>query len=545
MSSIEVSAAIVDALREAGADTVFGIPGGGNNLDFIGAVEAAGMRFVLAHAETPAAMMAGAYADLTGRPSACVLTRGPGAASAVNGVANALLERQPMVVVTDAVSSADYERIAHQRLDQRTLFAQVTKWSATAGTDAQAVSAHAVATATRPPCGPVHLDFDPTAPSTPVPAVAPATVVCDADLNYATRLLAGSRRPVVLLGVGARGHEVDVRALLESSSVPVLMTYRAKGVVPDSWPNAAGLLTGATTEAPLLEAADLIVMIGVDTVEFFPNPWPYAAPVLSIASWAETNSYLTIDVELVGEVDKLVRHVAEHWPTTTWVADAGNRHRDFELQRLLVAGPAPVHGLAPQAVVLRARAAAPVGTIATVDAGAHMLPAMCLWPTEANDEVLISSGLATMGYAVPAAIGAALARPGRRVVALTGDGGLGMCVGELETIRRLDLPITVVVFNDARLSLIAIKAKPDGNGGEGAVAYTATDFAQVGEGYGLLGLRVETLEQLDDALTTAIAHEGPSLVDVRVDPSAYREILAVIRGARDPEESRPQLVQEL
>ncbi len=132
-----------------------------------------------------------------------------------------------------------------------------------------------------------------------------------------------------------------------------------------------------------------------------------------------------------------------------WAASAGNDHRDAEQARLLAAGPAPVDGLSPQAVVQRARAVAPEGTIATVDAGAHMLCAMSLWAAESPDETVISSGLATMGYALPAAIAAALARPGRRVVCFTGDGGLGMCIGELETLRRLGLPVTIVVFNDA------------------------------------------------------------------------------------------------
>jgi acetolactate synthase I/II/III large subunit len=114
MSSSELSRTIAESLANAGADRVFGMPGGGNNLDFIGAAEAAGMSFVLAHAETASAIMAAVYGDLTGTPGVCVVTRGPGAASAVNGVANAWLDRQPAVIVTDVVSAADRERIAHQ-----------------------------------------------------------------------------------------------------------------------------------------------------------------------------------------------------------------------------------------------------------------------------------------------------------------------------------------------------------------------------------------------------------------------------------------------
>jgi acetolactate synthase-1/2/3 large subunit len=532
-SNPDLSTTLAEAMATAGTTTIFGMPGGGNNLDLIGAAEAAGIRFVLAHAETPAAIMAGVHADLTGTPTGCVVTRGPGAASAVNGVANADLDRQPMVMITDVVSAADAERIAHQRIDQRALYAPVTKWSATTGTgDVAGTVAHALAATMTQPRGPVHLDFDPKGESTPAPAADPRPEPSSADLERLRELVTAAERPVVVLGVGARDLTDQVRALLVGSPAPVLMTYRAKGLVPDSSPSAAGLFTGATTEAPMLEAADLIVFVGVDTVELIPNDWPYAAPVVALAEYPETSPYLTPEIEVVGDLAKLLAEVAQVWPATTWGADAGRQHLLAERARLLDV-PTPVDGLAPTAVVQIARAAAPAGTIATVDAGAHMLPAMCLWDTEAVDEVLISSGLATMGFSVPAAVAAAVARPGRRVVAFVGDGGLGMSLGELETICRLRLPITVVVFNDSRLSLIAIKAKPEGNGGDNAIGYDETDFAAVATGYGLTGVRVGTDAELDAALHASFAHDGPTLLDVRVDPSAYPHLLRAVRGKRD------------
>lgn len=532
-TSSGLSAVLARALVEARADTVFGLPGGGNNLDFIGAVESAGLRFVLAHGETSAAIMAAVYADLTGAPAGCVVTRGPGAASAVNGVASALLDRQSVLLVTDAVSSADRERIAHQRIDQRAIFAPVTKWSATAGAgDSAQTVAFALATTMTHPRGPVHLDFDPTGSSTPPPAAAPDVPVDANAMDLARQLVADARKPLLILGVGARHVVEPVRTLVRNSAAPVLTTYRAKGAIPDSWPNAAGLLTGATTEAPLLAAADLIVMVGMDSVELIPGDWPYAAPVVSVAAWPETSPYLTPAVELVGDLDRLVADLAEAWPVTHWEQTAGNRHRDSELTRLVSAGREVRDGLAPQTVVQRIRAAAPAGSIGTVDAGAHMFPAMSLWPVENIDEVSISSGLATMGYAVPAAIGAALARPGRRIICFVGDGGLGMALGELETVSRLDLPITIVVFNDSRLSLIAIKAKAEDNGGENAISYRDVDFAAVADGFGLHGERAATVEELDAALALALSRTGPTLIDVRVDPSGYAEIVASIRGQR-------------
>ncbi|MCW2609486.1 MAG: acetolactate synthase large subunit [Actinomycetota bacterium] len=529
MKAPELAAVAAKALSDVGSDIMFGVPGGGNNLEMIGAAEAAGIRFVLAHGETAATIMAAVYGDLTRRPAACIVTRGPGAASAVNGAAQALLDRQPLLLLTDAVSSAERQRVSHQRLDQTAMLAAVTKSSGTLGRhDAVGTIEGALALAIEAPPGPVHLDFDPAATSAvvsplPAPAASPEAAT-ERLLGY----VAASRRPAILLGVGARGASAQIRDLVRGTGIPVLMTYRAKGIVPDSWPNSGGLLTGATVEAPILEAADLLVAIGLDTVELIPNAWAYEAPVVSLSSWPEDSPYFAAQVEVVGDLGALVGRLtlADGWPAG-FAADERGRG-----VARLVDGPAPEDGLAPTDVVARTRAIAPAGTIATVDAGAHMLAAMPLWDTEEPDEVLISSGLATMGFALPAAVAAALAYPDRRTVCFVGDGGLGMALAELETVARLGLPITVVVFNDSALSLIALKQKSDGHGGSGATAYRETDFAMIGEGSGIPSVRVARGDDLDRELARTFAADGPALLDVRVDPRGYPHIMTAIRGPR-------------
>lgn len=534
MSSHEMASALASALAEAGADTIFGMPGGGNNLDVIGAAEAAGLRFVLAHGETNAVLMAAVYGDLTGRPTACVVTRGPGAASAVNGVANALLDRQAVLLVADSVDSAAAPRILHQQLDQRAMFAPIAKWVAVlTEQDPGATARAAISVAMTPPRGPVVVNVDPPGADPSVPDVD-GDVVAKLPEDFTARI-AAARRPIIVLGTGARDAATEVRELVRGTSVPVLTTYRAKGLIPESWPNAAGVMTGASIEAPLLEEADLICFIGVDTVEFIPNPWPYSAPVLSLAGWSESSSYLDIEQEIVGDLPALVTSLGGSWAETDWSPSAAGEHRATQRSRILD-GPAEEHaassGLAPGRIVAIARETCPPGTIATIDAGAHMLPAMELWDVENHDEVLISSGLATMGYSLPAAIGAAFARPSRPVIAFIGDGGLGMCAGELETLTRYRLAVTVVVFNDSRLSLIAIKAKPSGHGGDNAVAFTHVDFAEVGRGFGLSTASVTSEDELAQALRQRIDDGGPGLIDVRTDPRTYRHVMQVIRGAR-------------
>jgi acetolactate synthase I/II/III large subunit len=192
-----------------------------------------------------------------------------------------------------------------------------------------------------------------------------------------------------------------------------------------------------------------------------------------------------------------------------------------------VAGPGM---LAPQQVVATARAAVPPDTIATVDAGAHMLVAMPLWEVDEPRRLLTSSGLATMGYALPAAIAAALGAPAAPVVAFTGDGGLGMTLAEIETAVRLSLRVIVIVFNDAALSLITIKQNPAGHGGEEAVRYRPTSFAAVAAAMGAAGAAVTSERELAAALTDALARPGPTVIDAHVDPAGYPAVMDLSRG---------------
>jgi acetolactate synthase I/II/III large subunit len=527
------------ALAEAGPDVLFGLPGGGSNLDIIGAAETAGLTFVLTHSEFAAAVMAGVCGELTGTPAACVVTRGPGAASSINGVAQALLDRQPMLVLTDAVPASDFSHVSHQRLDHAALFAPVTKCSGVLGAgDQDRVMREALSIATSQPHGPVHLDIDPTSesrltasPSSPTATgKRPCLTAASAGGSMAAinTVLAAARKPVVVIGVGARHEAAAIRALLAGTSIPVLQTYKAKGTIPDSAVNAAGLMTGATIEARVLHAADVIVTIGLDAVELIPGSWPYAAPVLALSSWPQQASGIRPAAAAVGPLRELLTGLGRL--PDGWDPGFAQRERQRGLD-LLVHGPAADAGLAPWEVVQDLRSIAPAGSVATVDAGAHMLVAMPLWFTQNPGEVLVSSGLATMGFALPAAIAASLTRPGVRVFCLVGDGGLGMVLGELETAARLRLPLTIAVFNDSALSLIRIKQRASGQGGGGAVSYGPTDFARIAAGYGIRSAKVTCRQELQDAARRSLEVAGPMLLDLQVDASSYPHILAAIRGA--------------
>lgn len=359
--------------------------------------------------------------------------------------------------------------------------------------------------------------------SEPAIVMPASTALADASsLSVATDLITNATAPVVILGVGAPA-SAELRERLESFGAPVFTTYQAVGTIDTRSPINAGLFTGGAPERQLIERADLVVLIGLDMVEPIPASWPGEAPIVSIAAAPTAETYAPITAELVGDVVDLTDRCLTS--THRWSSTAGVDHREETRAQVRNCDPAD---LGPVAVVDAAIvwAAGQPNLTTTVDAGAHFLAIMPLWDVVEPRRLLISNGLATMGYALPAAIGASLARPGEPVLALTGDGGLGMCLAELETLARLELPVTVVVFNDAALSLIQVKQR-DGQGGEAAVRYRPTDFAAVATAHGVPGVRVTTAAELAEAL--AASPSGPRLIDVGVDAAAYPALIAATR----------------
>ena len=436
--------AIVAALAAAGTRVVFGVPGGGPNLDVVGAADAAGLRFVLTHGETAAAIMAATSADQTGAPGAVLVTRGPGLASAVNGIAHAALDRLPLVAIADTVRADEAGRVSHQRLDQAALGASVAKAVLTIGGDrAGQAAARAVRRALAAPPGPVIALMDDEAPAAdPAPDLdeeSPdkAGSARAGDLGPLATALRQARRPVLLLGERAVAHTAAIRAAVAGRGIPALHTYRARGIVPDSAAEAGGLVTGGTMEWPLLARADLIIGLGVDEAEMIPAAWDYAAPTVLVSEWPAERTglerpglertgiertgsertgaagYFTGATTLTAPLPAAIELLAAWAPAAgpRWAPGAGRAARAEAARRLCEAASAAPGTLAPQQVAAVTRAHTPPETIATVDAGAHMLAVMPLWEVDQPRRLLISSGLATMGFALPAAIAAALCAP--------------------------------------------------------------------------------------------------------------------------------------
>jgi acetolactate synthase-1/2/3 large subunit len=304
-----------------------------------------------------------------------------------------------------------------------------------------------------------------------------------------------------------------------------MVTYKAKGVVPDAHDWFAGVFTNAAIERALVDRCDLLIGVGLDPVELLPRPWTIAAPIVGVGPWSMAVDQVPFASQWTIDVPAAMAWLGEHVRPSEW--DPREIARTVRDQRQRI--DLPAGGMTPTRVVTIAAGALAATSRVTVDAGAHMLPATMLWPVHEPNGLLISNGLATMGFALPAAIGAALVDRTRTVVVLTGDGGLLMCAGELLTAVRENLRIIVIVFNDASLSLIEIKQHARRLPAAG-VALGTMKWPALAEGFGVAAFTASTEAELSLAIEKASACEGPSLIDVRVDRSTYADMLRVIRG---------------
>jgi acetolactate synthase-1/2/3 large subunit len=538
---------LVDGLVRAGVPRIFGVPGGGSNLEVLEAARARGLPFVLCHQEWAACIMAAVTGELTGRPGAVLSTLGPGVTASATGLAHARLDRSPLIYISDRHPAGALEFASHQYLDHAGHVGPITKGTVTISADSAGHwIAHAVQLALAEPRGPVHLDLPadvagqraiPTATSV---TLAPLPSPAEAGVEQAARMIRAARRPLVIAGLGCRPADAKwLQAFAEALPAPVLTTYKAKGAIPDPHPLALGIFTGGALEEPLVERADLIIAFGLDTVELVPRRWSYSAPVLSLTRCAAADprlrapgggGYFTPTLEVVGDLaailEDLAPRIIPQGAASDWDVAAVDRIRRERRAALEV----PVAGLAPHRVAQMTRELTAAGSIASVDAGAHMFPATAYWQALEPGELLISNGLATMGFALPAAIAAQLVHPDRRVVCFTGDGGLMMVAAEVETVARLRLPILLVVFDDAALSLIEVKQEQKGFEGV-SMRYAGPDLPALARAFGLRAFTATDEATLSQALIGAQTAPGPALIDARIDPSGYRRMLEIVRGA--------------
>ncbi len=530
---------LVARLYEAGTRRLFGVPGGGTSLDLIDAATRQGMQMVLTAREDAAVIMAGVSGVLAEAPGLAFATKGPGLASAANGLASASLDRLPVLLVAETFGPGELDYVSHQAYDQAGLAAPLLQNGArdVLAADAEAVEAWLgngpvplrAPAVMFPTADALRAPQKPGARATPPPA---SPLLDESHLISARRMLEASRHPVVIIGLEAARPALEplLRRLVEQLNAPALATYMASGAMPIDHPNYAGIFTGGAIEQACVNAADLIVLVGLDPVELIRKPWTYAAPALDLCEVARQPHYLQPETRVLGPLAEALNALsAEEQPLVTqgiWTADQIAAHRQRFHEGLDIDAE---DGLSSRTVVENVATAFEGRPRLAVDAGAHMFSACAFWPACRARDILISNGLATMGFAIPAALAAALHDPGRGAVAMTGDGGALMCLGELKTAAETDANICIVVFNDGRLSLIDIK-RQERQMPDLGLSWERPDFAAAARGFGFAAWRAETASELAQACADAAEQAGPRLIDARIDPSGYLTQMKSLRG---------------
>jgi acetolactate synthase-1/2/3 large subunit len=513
------------SLAERGVEYVFGLPGG-EILAFVDACRRAGLRFVLTGHEASAAWIAQVLGQITGVPGVCATTLGPGATNLATGVANALVDRAPLVAVTAQIPKQAIATMTHQRLDLHALFSPITKGSFAIGEgDTAELIQRGLDLALAPRSGPVHVSL---ASDLAARECAAGTSMrtrpvepSNADIRAIAARLQSAARPLVLIGLGAQPSAAPaIRALVDRLQAPFMVTPKVKGIVPEDHPLFAGVASGMAIDKDIVEtirAADLVLAIGFDPVEC-DKTWFASVEIISIDDVSmKEGEYRPL--EAIGNIAALVAQVPAE--TKPWPPDI------LEARRAAIrrASREPAAGrVSPLRLIEALRAAFPRNGIAACDVGSHKLAMGQFWRSYEPGTFFMSNGLSGMGFGIPAAIAAQLAHPDKPVMAVVGDGGMLMMLHDLALIRELSLPIIVVVLSDRSLSLIRVSAERRGLPPYG-VDFSPPDFAALAKGFGISSASVSTVQEASNCVQAALEQRIPFLIEVPIDHREYYELV--------------------
>lgn len=521
--------AVAAELAAAGVDRVFGLPGG-EVLNLLDALRRRGVDFTLTRHESAAGIAAAVYGKLRGTAGVAVATLGPGASNLLYPVANSLLDREPLLAVTAQLPRSSPAQHTHQRLPLLDIFRPVSKLAAEVTPErARATVRDALAAVLAEPQGSAYLTLSaedaraPAAGGQASPRTEPEPEPHDPEAVAAElrRRLAAAEKPLLLVGIGARWDDSELlRRLVATWGLAWGTTPKAKGLLDEADPRFVGVFGGMAIDRLMLSAldeADLVVGFGLDPVEI-DKTWHATRPITWVLESAGATGVTPAQALLAGHSAVLEALLTDP-PPRGW-RDAFATVR-ADRAATYAAGDG---ALAPTGIVAAARAGAPAETLVTTDVGSHKFLFGQFWPSSAPGRFWMSNGLSGMGYGLPAAIGAKLARPDLPVLAVLGDGGFAMSAAELETARRAGAGIAVLVLADRSLSLIRIAQEGRGLPNWG-VDFTPIDSVRVAEAAGVEGLRVETAEQLTEAVARALARAQVTVIEVPLDADAYRGLV--------------------
>ncbi|SEP60624.1 acetolactate synthase, large subunit [Virgibacillus subterraneus] len=529
---MNVAELLVKCMEHEGVEYIFGVPGE-ENIDVINALYDSTIDFIVTRHETSAAFMAGTYGRLTGKPGVCLATLGPGATNLMTGVANANMDHDPLVAITGQAGLSRHHKISHQYYDLINMYEPVTKWNAQikTGEITPEVVRKAFQVAGQEKWGATHIDLpediaDMEVDASPIkPTDRPHTEASPKIIKRAAKLIEEAEHPIILAGNGiTRQKAVDeMRSLIDKSHLPIVNSFMGKGTVP--WENEHSLLTAGIGGQDYItcgfDSSDLIITIGFDMAEYSPKDWnpDGKKSVIHIdTEEAETDENYPVILSVLGDLKANLQQLAGLLESKDrnmdWVAGVRKKALD-EFESYKDDSSFPVK---PQKIIADLRSVLKEEDIAISDVGAHKMWMARMYHCYEPNTCLISNGLASMGVAVPSAIAAKMVHPERNVVAVCGDGSFQMTGAELETAKRLNLPIIVLMWRDDGYGLIEWHQLKKFDRAS-YIKFGNPDYIQLAESYGFEAMKIDKAEDLKPALEEAIAMNKPVFIDCPVDYS--------------------------
>ena len=527
---------VCESLIKEGVDVVFGIPGGAILPLYQTMFYYPQIRHILTRHEEGASMAADGYARVTGKVGVCMATSGPGATNLVTGITTAQMDSVPMVAITGQVSRAAIGKDAFQETDVTGITLPVTKHNylvMNASEIAEAIKeAFYIANTGRP--GPVLVDipkdvFTETAEfhypdSVDLPGYKPVMDGHPAQVKRAAQLIAEAKRPVILAGHGviiSRGYD-ELRELAEKAQIPVITTLLGRSSFPDDHMLFVGMpgMHGVAYASLAIDEADLVIGLGMrfdDRITGKISAFAPNAKVIHVdIDPAEIDKNVHADVPIVGDLARVLRQMnqivqpATHPEWLKRIDELKQEHPSLRIRE--------TDKLLPQYVVRDLREATEGSAIVVTGVGQHQMWAAQHYAcTEANS-FITSGGLGSMGFEVPAAMGAQVGKPDRVVWSICGDGGFQMTMCELATIVENNIPVKFAIFNNGYLGMVRQWQEIFYQKDYFSTHYTGNpDFVKLAEAFGMLGIRVNRREESIEAIRAAMAHPGPVLVDFIVE----------------------------
>lgn len=531
----------VHCLENEGVKYIFGLPGE-ENLDIIEALrKTKKIKLVVTRHEQGAAFMADVYGRLTGRAGVCLATLGPGATNLFTGVADANMDRAPLVAITGQADIRREHKESHQYIDVVNAFRPITKWNTRVNHEdvIPEVVRKAFRIAEMEKKGATHIEISEAIAEREItkdthnkPLNAgppPCSQASRKNYEQAIKFIRESKRIILLAGNGIiRGNASDALVkFCEKNSISVANTFMAKGAMPAR--HALFIATIGLQAKDFVmcgfDQADLIITVGYDLIEYGPSFWNpnQDKKILHIDSTpAEVDQYYSPEVELVGDIATALEELTEltgfdkSFPYVEKLKEIART----EYRHLKDSTSFPVK---PQKILYDLRHALNDEDIVISDVGMHKLWLARLYPAYQPNTVIISNGFASMGISLPGAVAAKLVYPDRHVVAVCGDGSFLMNSQEIETAKRLGLAFVIIIFNDGKYGMIEWK-QINQFGHPFGMTFGNPDFVKYAESFGCVGIRISKTEELLPTLKKAITIPNVVIIDVPVDYSENFEL---------------------